>query len=376
MSFSLKETVSSIKLTDTNISFDISCDEAYETLTQNSKWPGLILNDNKKYFSITSRQRFYELMSLRFGRDLFSKRPLKKMIKVSKYQPLVLDESTNISDAVRAALERDREWVIEPIVVQFNNSKCMIMDVHDLLLKHSEIHEKITKELDEMNQFKTEMLQMASHDLKNPLGILLGFLEVMKTDLKDNYKLLDILNRMTLNTESMLHTIHEFLDTARLDVKSLDVQRKKINVFEFMNTIVLSLKDLAKKKNQNLFFQYDLKGSFCIKIDPIKMKSVLENLISNALKFSNAGKDVNIHAYEKSGSVFISVKDEGPGISVDDQKMLFQKFQRLSAKPTGNESSTGLGLFIAYRIVKIHDGKITVKSKLGKGTIFTVQIPI
>jgi signal transduction histidine kinase len=103
---------------------------------------------------------------------------------------------------------------------------------------------------------------------------------------------------------------------------------------------------------------------------------VLDNLISNAIKFSSCGKSVFVHVRGNEHSIYIEVQDEGQGISQEDQKKLFGKFARLSARPTAGESSTGLGLSIVKSMVEAMNGKIWCESEFGQGATFIVELPI
>ena len=109
--------------------------------------------------------------------------------------------------------------------------------------------------------------------------------------------------------------------------------------------------------------------------DPFLIRIAINNLLSNALKFSPAQTTIEMEAAQVEGRIHFAVRDEGPGISAEDQKKLFKKFQRLGASPTGGESSTGLGLAITKALVEKLGGTIEVRSQLGEGTIFVVQLP-
>ena len=111
-------------------------------------------------------------------------------------------------------------------------------------------------------------------------------------------------------------------------------------------------------------------------VDPSVMVQVLENLVSNAIKYSPSGKNIRVRLSKDPSHVRCEVRDEGPGLSAEDQKKLFGKFARLSAKPTGGEHSTGLGLSIVKKMVEAMNGKVWCESELGKGATFVVQLPL
>ena len=128
----------------------------------------------------------------------------------------------------------------------------------------------------------------------------------------------------------------------------------------------------ADKKNIRL--QSELPDVPKCRMDADKIGQVIDNLISNAIKFSESGTTIIISLKEQEGKLIFSVKDEGPGISDEDQAKLFQHFQKLSARPTAGESSSGLGLAISKKMIQAHDGCLNVTSQLGFGTTFWFEI--
>jgi signal transduction histidine kinase len=129
----------------------------------------------------------------------------------------------------------------------------------------------------------------------------------------------------------------------------------------------------AVNKQINLIFDA-LSASF-VNVDLSYANQIFENLISNAIKFSPPGKNIFVIVTDQGENVVTSVKDQGPGMNDDDKKKLFNKYQKLSAKPTGNESSTGLGLSIVKKYVEAMNGKIWCESEYGKGAAFFVSFP-
>jgi signal transduction histidine kinase len=126
---------------------------------------------------------------------------------------------------------------------------------------------------------------------------------------------------------------------------------------------------------QQTFYQEPAVGSCTVAIDPILMVQVLENLLSNAVKYSPPGKSIFIRVKKEASAVRLEVEDQGPGLSAEDQKKLFGKFARLSAKPTGGENSTGLGLSIVKKMVEAMNGQVWCESQPGRGATFILMLP-
>jgi signal transduction histidine kinase len=132
--------------------------------------------------------------------------------------------------------------------------------------------------------------------------------------------------------------------------------------------------DTADLKNQKIILECD--GDLWIRGDEIAIRQILNNLVSNALKYSPAGKSTRIDLRRRNKHVVLSVQDQGPGLDENDQKRVFQKFQRLTPQPTGGESSTGLGLHITKQLVELHQGTIQLETEPGKGCNFIVELPV
>jgi len=174
---------------------------------------------------------------------------------------------------------------------------------------------------------------------------------------------------------SMQGMIVNLLDAERIEKGLSVIHPELLDIISLCEVILKPLEQHAASKKISLVFEKPSeklmlttdKNSFC---------RILENLLSNALKFSNAGSKVHLKITSQSSLVRIEVIDEGPGIKEEDMPKLFGKYQKLSARPTGGESSSGLGLSIVRELVKALDGEISVESKEGKGTTFTLQFVI
>ncbi|MDW8465537.1 MAG: tetratricopeptide repeat-containing sensor histidine kinase [Chloroherpetonaceae bacterium] len=247
------------------------------------------------------------------------------------------------------------------------------------------------KVAEDANALKTELLSIASHDLRNPLQSIIGFTLLIKEKYADDKALVTSLEKIERAAERMLRLIHDLLATAALDAGKLTLKQEIVSVDELLHSVVESLQVQAEKKNQVLYLRAESGAK--VNVDPDRMREVFENLISNAIKYSGFGKPIWITVENALGCVQtsqnaasgqsgenelvrIAVRDEGEGLSEDDMKRMFGRFQRLSARPTGGESSTGLGLFIVKQIVELHSGRIWAESEgKGKGATFIVELP-
>ncbi len=252
------------------------------------------------------------------------------------------------------------------------------------LRKQQDLLERVNAELTEANLFKMQMLSIAAHDLKNPLGAITGFAELLESSpLEDTATRHIVLQNIKDLGERMLHLIKDILDAAKLEMGKLTLLREKFSLSFLVVSVAEQYMSAAVAKRQTI--NLDVASDCNVVGDEERLRQVLDNLVSNAVKYSPHGKTIivrletdtssNHHPYSPP-SYIIEVQDEGPGFSDEDKTKLFGFFQRLSARPTGGESSNGVGLAIVKNIVEAHQGEIFVESELGKGTTFRVRLPL
>jgi two-component system sensor histidine kinase/response regulator len=269
--------------------------------------------------------------------------------------------------------QTERQLVVQMLEYRANKIDQQVLNelLKNLVLKYADAENKLS----ELNQLKNKFLGMAAHDLRNPLSSMRGFSEIMLSgltgDLNNDQK--EYLTIIFNTSNQMLSLVNDLLDVSVIESGKLDLNLQKVSIKKIIEDRLHLLAHLSQQKNITVhMFSQEIPE---VNIDINKISQVIDNLITNAVKFSPPGVSVYISAEVKEGKVEISVKDEGPGISDDDREKLFGAFQKLSARPTGGEKSTGLGLSIVKKILDAHHGSINVKSLDGKGTTFTFALP-
>ncbi len=235
--------------------------------------------------------------------------------------------------------------------------------------QNNQIHQQ-KEVLEELNEEKNHLIAIIAHDLRNPLSSTLSLAELLKSESEsftEDQKIcilgiIKALNRMN-------EMVERILDVRSLEEKQGNLLLEKTNISNLYEQAFLSLKEDFERKKLNPIL--NLNEVYAV-IDRNYLLQVIENLISNAVKFSPVNKNVYLNLWTNEGKVYIGVKDEGPGISQEDQKKLFMKYQPLSAEPTGNESSTGIGLSIVKKYTEMMNGEVWCESDLGKGAKFIV----
>jgi len=236
--------------------------------------------------------------------------------------------------------------------------------------------ERRNAELDAAIREKNQLLGMAAHDLRNPLGIIVGVVDLLREELADSLseENRELFSRVASSAEYMLGLIDDMLDYSKIDAGRLELQLHPVDVAELIRQNLAFNSILASKKGIKL--RFDSEGPPpLLNLDSRRIQQVLNNLISNALKFSHGGSTVTVTLACGAPEVTIAVADQGQGIVADELGKLFKPYSRTSTMSTANEKSTGLGLAIVRRIVEAHGGRIRVESELGRGSIFYVSLP-
>jgi two-component system, sensor histidine kinase and response regulator len=236
--------------------------------------------------------------------------------------------------------------------------------------------EESEKKLAQLNIDKDRYISILAHDLKSPFNNLLGISEVLrddihKLDIKVIEGLVKDINRSAQITYDLLEDI---LLWARTQQNKIPFNPQKLDLEVVCRNVLEVLNSLASAKNISTTFSAEKGLTVFADID--MLKTILRNLVSNAIKFSKTGGAINISAIQTSSDVTISVSDNGVGIKPEDLTKLFDISQVLSTKGTAGESGTGLGLFLCKDFVEKHGGKIFVESEIEKGTEFKITLPV
>ena len=227
-------------------------------------------------------------------------------------------------------------------------------------------------QLRRLNQEKNEFLGIAAHDLKNPLGVVIGTAELLRIskDAKQGDRLIG--NIIGAGTR-MLHLVKNLLDANAIEEGRFTSKLECCDLQALLEQCVADNHSAADRKEINL--QVETSGTQWGKADRNATAQILDNLVSNAVKYSPRKTTVHLRVEVEGHSAIVSIRDEGPGIGGEDLKKMFGKFVRLTARPTGGESSNGLGLSIVKRLAEAMAGTIRCESKLGAGATFILELP-
>jgi signal transduction histidine kinase/DNA-binding NarL/FixJ family response regulator len=231
--------------------------------------------------------------------------------------------------------------------------------------------------LQRANGFKNEILGTVAHDLKNPLGVILGRTEML-TELIGASASKESIAAQVAHirdaTRRLTAMVDHLISDAMADAFDISIRREPVDVAALVTEVAEANQPLAVNKQQAITVSAPLDHvTMC---DSDRMREAIDNLVSNAIKYSPIGGKIALLVSRDAGNTVIRVTDEGSGLSPEDLGRLFGRFQRLSAKPTAGESSTGLGLSIVKRIIDMHGGSVTADSAgPGQGATFTIMLP-
>ena len=225
----------------------------------------------------------------------------------------------------------------------------------------------------EIEKMQKQFFSDISHELKTPMSAIIGSVEILKKEGIQNKETFDeFMGILLKESYRMQNIIEDILELSRLELPRVVLSPKLIDVNLLIKDTVELFEPLAKDKHLSLIYQ--TKISHELMLDDTTIKTVLNNLVSNAIKYSNSGV-ISIKAYDDNQNLMIKVQDEGIGISKADIPLIFDRFFQVD-RSRSKKLGTGLGLSIVKRMVELNNGKIEVESELGIGSTFLITLPI
>jgi signal transduction histidine kinase len=247
------------------------------------------------------------------------------------------------------------------------------------LKEKQQILEEKNQELSLLNEKKNQLLGMAAHDLRNPLtginsyvGLLKNTIEMGLYSEKDS---LADLEKITAQINRMSRLIDNILDMSAIESGKISLNIVPVNYGDILRESIAFHERVANQKKISLIAT-SIPLELILALDRERIMEVIDNILGNAIKYTYPGGQVTITCQAENGFVSTSISDTGQGLYEHEIDDLFTGFKKLSSKPTGGESSSGLGLAIAKKIIELHKGRIFVNSRKGEGSAFVFAIPM
>lgn len=280
----------------------------------------------------------------------------KKLLKISKREQIFFQTLSNLM-----AVAIENYFLLEE---QAKNKKNL---------------EKANKKLREIDRVKDEFVSVASHELRTPMTAIKNYLWLVLNRQRENLneKNLKYLNIAYKSSNRMISLVKDMLTMSRIESDRFELQKTSFDLEDLLREMVLELQGIANTKKIELTFKSTHKDIF-LQADRAKIAEVVQNILDNALKFTPELGKVEISLIKKGIFAIVRIKDNGPGISKQDQMQLFQKFSRLehSYSKLSQTFGTGLGLYITKKIIDLHEGSIKINSEIGRGSEFVISLPV
>ncbi|MDV6235556.1 PAS domain-containing sensor histidine kinase [Leptospira ellisii] len=260
----------------------------------------------------------------------------------------------------------DRCWVVED---EFGNPDRIEGIARDITIQKDR-----EKRAANETKSKNRLISAAAHDLKNPISGIISLVDFLKDQVEGENNL-ELLNMMSKAGHKALHIIQDLLQIAELENENYRLKPEKSDLNFLVSTVIDHNKTEAAQKGIRLYANL-LKDKIPVRIELLKFQRVLENLVSNSLKFTKEGGTIVLRTFVDGEKAVIEVEDDGIGIPAALQSSVFDQFTRAKRQGLNGEQATGLGMSIAKVIVELHKGKIGIQSEEGLGTKCIIEIPM
>lgn len=241
------------------------------------------------------------------------------------------------------------------------------------LLEQNEKLEKANKELLKLDAEKNELLSVVAHDLRNPLMMMQTLVDNLNSR-NNNFQTAQEISILSSTVSNLIDFVNNLLNIYSIQTGNIITETKETNLQTHLIQVIERHQILAREKQITINYSSEIFEPN-VMIDVTALQQALENYLSNAIKFSNPNSKIEVFLKQEEKHVIYEVRDEGPGLSELESKELFKKFSRLSPRPTGNEKSTGLGLFITKKYIEGAGGRVWVNTKEGVGSSFYFLLP-
>jgi two-component system sensor histidine kinase/response regulator len=299
-------------------------------------------------------------------------RRLKADPRMARIPVVFISALSEIGDKVEAFRAGGVDYITKPFQLEEVVAR---VGAQLSILRLQRSVEQRNQELTFLNEQKNYLLGVAAHDLRNPLAIVSGYLDMLGLIGPLTEQQAEIAKRIAKAVRFTVTMLNDLLDVSKIEAGRLDLEQRATDLGALARDRVVFNQLLGEQKAITIDVETD-EGLPPVEVDPDRIAQVLDNLLTNAIKFSRTGARVKVEVRRDGESVLVVVIDQGQGIPKSELPRLFEPFGRTSAKPTGGERSTGLGLAISQKVVRAHGGIIEIASQLGIGTQATVRLPL
>jgi len=342
-----------------------------------------VVEGNEPVGLVTRTKLLFSLFR-RFGFELYGKHPI---IVIADTTPLIVPENERLDVVIDKALERTPQDIYDEIIVTSPDGAYKgLLSVKQLVIQQSnalansvlqkEVASARAQELEKINQVKSQFLANVTHELRSPVNAIIGLAELlrMSADKGSIEQIKERLSFMISSATNLRTVITNILDLSKIEAGRMEVAQQEVDAVSFVAELAETTRILIGKKPVAVEVRAPAMA-LMVTTDPIKLRQVLMNLVSNAAKFTEAGR-IEITLSIIGSNLVIAISDTGIGIKEEDLHKLFTAFSQIEDAKTKTHEGTGLGLTISKNLVELIGGTISITSTYGKGTTFIVSLPL
>ena len=328
---------------------------------------------------LVSRARFFLQLGTRFGFSVFEKRPVGMLAEEGS----VVQSEAAPADVVHLALQREPQRIYDDIIVMDGSRFRGLVSMRSLMAHHKDLLaaslselatlDERNRQLEELNRIQSEFMANMTHELRSPLNVILGVGRVLAGDPQTTPAQRRNLGILLGRGHDLLAIVDNLLDLAKLEARSMHPLLEPLELEPFLDDVIGATEPLLAGRPIQLKVAYRALPRTIV-TDSVFLRRVLDNLLSNAAKFTEHGS-ITLAVAGEGRELVLSVIDTGVGMKPDDVARLFRRFTQLESTKTKRRAGTGLGLAIVKGLVEVLSGTLTVESQPGAGSIFTVHLP-
>jgi two-component system, sensor histidine kinase and response regulator len=347
----------------------------YTIYTASSGQEAMEILKNHEVHIIITDQKMPGMTGVQFLSNTMNKYPDPIRIILTGYSDIeVLMKAINECGIFRYLTKPWNETEMNMTIQQALDTYSLRKENNELIQKLTDANTTLEEKVKARTQKIEELISTVAHDLRSPLNQIRAIISLIHLDFPNlvpgQRKYIDMIFQASSRLKSMINRI---LDLNAIEYKDVNVKIEKANLAAIIHDAANQVSELCAEKKLNISIKPIHNESYA-QADSGYLIQVLENLLSNAIKFSPPDKSIFIETENYHNTVKIIVRDEGPGLTAEDMKLMFQKYQQLSARPSSGEDSSGLGLYLAKKYVETMNGKIWCESKPGNGASFIVEL--
>lgn len=266
--------------------------------------------------------------------------------------------------------------------IPHNGKEAVLVVLRDIeIRKKAEENEKLLNDAKEYDKIKNEFFANISHELRTPINVLYGVIQLMELYLNRDMiqeHINDVNNYtkiMKQNCYRLLRLINNLIDITKIDSGFFTLHIQNYNIVSIVENITMSVVEYAKNKGLYIEFDTDVEEKI-MAVDPDKIERILLNLLSNCIKFTEPGDSIKVNIQDNGDTVILNVEDSGIGIPKDKLEVIFERFRQVDRSLARTHEGSGIGLSLVKSMVELHEGTIMVESEYGKGSKFTIELPV